>query len=187
MDSAWILSVLPQPTSWISDQIILAAFDPNGTPQTYVLEYNSAHNEEYANLRTLITESFILNASSEQFSRLVHDNYSENLPLTIGYLPYLNWRNYRELYGEEALMQLLSALWSFADTGSASWDQYHDILSMTNSGLDGAYSEGLASIFETLFLKNPDQFLSVINSVYITDVERERVATYVTYHSDHTP
>ena len=180
----WILSVQPQPADWNGNQnptLTLAAFDPNGTPQIYVLEYSKAYEEQCTNLRDWITASFTLFATPELFSRLIHDSYEENIALAISYLPYLSWRNYKEVYGEEALMPLLSALWQFADSGSADWNQYHDMLSMTDDGLDGAYSEGLSGIFEMLFARNQEQFLSVINSVYITDTERARVAAYVKY------
>ncbi len=183
-EDGWILSVHPQPADWNSSEnetIILATFDPNGTQQVYILEYNETYSEQPTNLRDWITESFTLSAAAEQFSRLIHDNLEENIALAVSYLPYLSWRNYKEVYGEDAMMQLLGALWQFADSGSANWDQYHDMLSMTNDGLDGAYSEGLSGIFEALYLKNSQQFLSVINSVYITDTERARVAAYVKY------
>lgn len=180
----WVLSVHPQPADWTGTQnpfLTLASFDPNGTPQTYVLEYSSEYSEEYAALRELIAESFTLLATAEQFSRLIHDNYEENISLAISYLPYLSWRNYREVYGEDAMMSLQGALWQFADAGNADWNQYHDILSATDDGLDGAYSEGLSAVFEALFIRNQEQFLSVINSIFITDAERARVASYVKY------
>lgn len=180
----WILSVQPQPADWNGNQnptLTLAAFDPNSTPQVYVLEYSEAYGEQFTNLRDWISESFTLFATPELFSKLVHDNYKENLALAITYLPYLSWSNYKEVYGEDAMMELLSTLWQFADAGNADWGQYHDLLSMTNDGLDGAYSEGLASVFEALFIRNYEQFLSVINSIYITDTERARVSTYVDY------
>lgn len=186
-EDGWILSVYPQPASWVTDQTVLASFDPNGTAQNYLLEYNGAYADQYAELFELIAESFALNAASGQFSRLVHDNFEENIALAVSYLPYLSWRNYREVYGEDAMMQLLDALWQFANSGSASWDQYHDLLSTTNDGLDGAYSEGLSAIFAALYLKNSEQFLSVINSEFITDTERERVAKYVKYELDSEP
>ena len=183
-EDGWILSVHPQPADWTSNQnptLTLSVFDPNGTQQVYILEYSETYSEQFVNLRDWITGSFTPLATAKQFSRLIHDNVGGNIALVVSYLPYLNWRNYRELYGEDAMMTLLGALWQFADSGSATWDQYHDMLSMTNEGLDGAYSEGLASIFEALFLKNQEQFLSVINSVFITDAERARVAAYVKY------
>lgn len=183
-EDGWLFSVHPQPADWTGCQnptLLLAEFDPNGTPQTYLLEYNSELSEKSAELWLMITDSFLLNAAPEQFSRLIHDSYKDNIALAISYLPYLSWQNYRTLYGEDVLMMLLNALWVFADAGNASWSQYHDILSTTNDGLDGAHSEGLSAIFESLYLKNSERFLSVINSAYITDTERARVAAYVKY------
>ena len=183
-ENGWILSVHPQPADWNNNQnptLTLAAFDPNGTPQVYVLEYSKVYEEQCTNLRDWIVASFTLFATPELFSHLIHDNYEENIALAISYLPYLSWRNYKEVYGEDALMMLLNALYLFADSGNADWNQYHDMLSMTNDGLDGAYSEGLSGVFEALFARNQEQFLSVVNSVYITDTERARVAAYVKY------
>lgn len=183
-ENGWLFSVHPQPADWTGNQnptLLLAEFDPNGTPQTYLLEYNSEFGEKSAELLQMIADSFALTASPEQFSHLIHDNYEKNLALAITYLPYLNWINYREVYGENSLMPLLSALWQFADSGIATWGQYHDLLSLTNDGLDGAYSEGLSAIFESLYLQNNERFLSVINSDFITNTERERVAAYVKY------
>lgn len=183
-EDGWLFSVHPQPADWTvipNPTILLAAFDPNGTPQAYLLEYSSEFSEKSTELWQMITESFALNAAPEQFSRLIHDSCEENIALAISYLPYLSWRSYREVYGEDALMPLLDALWLFADAGNATWGQYHDLLSLTNDGLDGAYSEGLSAIFEALYLRNSERFLSVINSEYITDNERARVAAYVKY------
>lgn len=192
-EEGWILSVHPQPTDWNGDTNFtwtLATFDTNGTPQNFILEYNSAYSDEFAALRLRIAESFTSFATAEQFSRLIHDNYEENLALAISYLPYLSWRNYRELYngfsddGFYELEHLQNALYVFANSGTASFDQYHDMLSMTDDGLDGAYTQNLSGIFMMLFLRNQERFLSVVNSDYITDIERARVARYVKYELD---
>lgn len=180
-EDSWLFSIQPQPADWTVTQNptrLLAEFDPNGTPQTYLLEYSSELGEESAELWQLITDSFILNAAPEQFSRLIHNSYEDNIALAISYLPYLNWYSYRELYGFSELELLQGALYQFAESGQATWGQYHDLLSLTNEGLDGASSEGLAAIFESLYLKNSERFLSVINSDYITNTERARVAAY---------
>lgn len=190
-NDGWILSVHPQPADWNSNQnptAVLASFDPNGTPQVYVLEYSEAYQEQFIDLRDWITGSFTLQATAEQFSRLIHDNYEENLALAISYLPYLSWRNYRELYDFlPGIEPLQTALWQFANSGEASWDQYHDMLSMTNDGLDGAFSQNFADILTALFTNNREQFLSVVNSVYITDTERTRIARYVKYALESEP
>lgn len=180
----WLLSITPQPSDWVhhsTPSIPLASFDTNGTPQTYSLSYNSEQSDPLSAQIESLADSFQLLATPEQFSELVYSNCRENLPLAIAYLPYLNWQNYRDTYGSEELSALLSALWRFADSGVASWDQYHDLLSMTDVGLDGAYAEGFASILQAMYQRNEEQFLSVLSSVYITDTERERVAAYVNY------
>ena len=195
-EDGWILSVHPQPADWNGDTNFtwtLATFDTNGTPQNFILEYSSAYSDEFSALRLRIAESFTSFATAEQFSRLIHDNYEENLTLAISYLPYLSWRNYGELYsgfspdGFYELEHLQNALYQFADSGTASFDQYHDMLSMTEDGLDGAFSQNLSGIFVTLFLRNQERFLSVVNSDYITDTERARVARYVKYELDSQP
>ena len=190
-EDGWILSVQPQPADWNGNQnptLTLATFDPNGTQQVYVLEYSEAYQEQFTDLRDWITASFTLQATAELFSRLIHDNYEENLALAISYLPYLNWRNYRELYDFlPGIEPLQTALWQFANSGEASWGQYHDMLSMTNDGLDGAFSQNLADIFTALFINNQERFLSVVNSVYITDTERTRIAGYVKYELESEP
>lgn len=192
-EDGWILSVHPQPADWNGDTNFtwtLATFDTNGTPQNFILEYSSTYSEAFSVLRLRIAESFTSFATAEQFSRLIHDNYEKNLALAVSYLPYLSWRNYRELYsgfspdGFYELEHLQNALYVFANSGTASFDQYHDMLSMTDDGLDGAYSQNLSGIFVMLFLRNQERFLSVVNSDYITDTERARIAQYVKYELD---
>ena len=186
-EDGWIISVYPQPADFNYTQnpfFTLAEFDPNGTAQVYILEYSRAYNEPYSFLIRMISDTFTLSASEHQFSVLIHDSCEDNMSLAISYLPYLNWSNYKKLYGEDGLMQLLSALLHFVSTELIDWNQYHDILSTSDEGLDGEYREKLASIFATLYEKNQKQFLHVVSSLYITDAERCRIAAYVPFDLD---
>ncbi len=183
----WLLSVTPQPADWNdhSDHSMpLATFDTNGTAQTYILSYNPDQSEYLSAQMESLAGSFQSKATSAQFSKLVYHSYREDIALAIAYLPYLNWQNYLETYGPDELLTLLRTLYRFADSGRASWDQYHDLLSMTDVGLDGVYAQEFGNILQTLYESNEEQFNSVIYSVYITDIERERIASYVKYRPE---
>ncbi|MBR2895915.1 MAG: hypothetical protein IKC03_09730 [Oscillospiraceae bacterium] len=117
----------------------------------------------------------------------MEDSCQNDITLSTPYLLYLNWANYSELYGESATASLLSTLCSFADGGNATWNQYHDLLSITDSGLNNTNSQKLGVLWQTLLEKNETQFLSVCNSSYISDAERSRISAYVTLPSESAP
>ena len=187
-DSSWFLQIIPQPEDWLqshpsNDQILLAAFDTNGTPHRYVLAWNGNFTTEAQ--RQAVADSFTLTLDASLVSRLVHDSYENDMAAAIAYLPYLSWQNYQETYREDAsnsdpLFDLLSALWSYADSGQATWDQYHDILSVPLDGaIDGAYATAYQDILWALYRSSPDTFASVVGSSYISQTERDNAVRWL--------
>ncbi|MBR2131607.1 MAG: M56 family metallopeptidase [Oscillospiraceae bacterium] len=190
IDDNWILSVVPQPADWNENPhktIHLTSFDFNGTPQVYTIEYNESLLESDSSVFQTISESFSLLADSSHICSLVENSYQDDITRSIPYLLYLNWESFQELYGEEAVTSLLSALCSFADSGNATWEHYHDLLSITDSGLNSTNARKLGTLWQTLLDKNEAQFLSVFNSIYISDTERSRISCYVTFPSKPAP
>lgn len=197
----WLMSVFPQPASWTAsnageDLFLLDGFDTNGTPHQYILEYRLSLDfphepaaEPYANLfqtllaqRQAVADGFRLLVTPELISQLAHDNCQSDIARTIAYLPYLSWENYRGVYGEAEMEFLLAALWSFSDSGKATWEQTHDILSVpADRAIDGAYATGYQDIFWALYQRDPQQFASVLGSVYISDTERANVLSWLRY------
>ena len=168
------LRLLTQPSQWLETNPTpaqpLATFDTNGTAQTYLLETDSPD----APLTRQIASSFRLHITPDHISRLVHDSLAEDTARAIPYLPYLSWLNYRSLYGEDGLLELLSALRLAADTGDLTWEQYHDLLSvLPDAAIDGAYAAMYGDMLQRLHDRQPRQFASVLLSPYISPTERE--------------
>ncbi len=189
----WLMSVVPQPASWaeVYDQsgTPLGEFDSSGSPYVYMLDLNpepagDSHTQSLLDQRDQLVRSFRGQTGAEDFSRLVRDAYRTDMPLAIAYLPYLNWASYDELYGEEELWNLLSALMSYVELADPDWDQYHDILSNRSryQPIDGAYATAIQEgILWPLYEKNPQRFASVLGSAYLTDDERADVLEWIRY------
>ncbi len=188
----WLMTVVPEPVEWVEDRpqsgIRLAEFqfngdrDNGGSPYFYMLDWNREPDDTEENRllnaslleqREALAASFRLLATADIFSQLVHSSYEANLPLAITYLPYLSWNNYRTLYGEDALCSLLSAVSQFAGTGEADWGQYHDIMSnRTDRAIEGTSKEAYQEMIWSLYRNNPRTFVSVLDSIYLTESER---------------
>ncbi len=197
----WLMAVHPQPVSWVEanqspQMFLLDSFDTNGTPYQYILEYRLStdfthepaaepYREQFQALldqRQAAADGFRLLTTPELVSQLIHDNYQSDMALSIAYLPYLSWESYKSAYNESEMLFLLTSLWSFADAGKASWEQVHDILSVpTDSAIDGAYATAYQDIFWALYQRNPQQFSSVLGSIYISDAERDNVFHWLRY------
>lgn len=191
-EDGWLMSVLPNPTSWAQaynrNDILLEAFDFNGSPYTYVLELNQQPG--YSRERTAalqeagreIADSFRLTATREAIAQLVHGSSASSMPLAIAYLPYLDWSCYASLYGGEEAWELLMELWSYVREGEPDWGQYHDILSSRTpsaSNVAGTYANGYPSVVWALYERSPQWFASVLGSVYLTEDERAGVLAWV--------
>ena len=180
---SWFLQILPQPEDWLEshpsdDQILLTSFTTNGTAQRYVLAWNGDFLTEAQ--RQAVADSFTLTLDAARISQLVHDSYETDMAAAIAYLPYLSWSSYRDLYGDEGLGDLLSALWSYADSGQATWNQVHDILSVpVDEAIDGAYATAYQDTLWALYRSSPDTFASVAGSVYITGAERDNAVYWL--------
>lgn len=194
-EDGWLMSVVPVPTSWADEyhrnDYILEGFDFNGSPYVYVLDISqepdltdgrymelSRHAEELAG-------SFRLRAGAAAFPRLIHDSFRDNMPLAVAYLPYLRWSDYRDIYGEDDMSQLLEALYVFIRDNDVSWGQVHDILSnrsWDDPSTDGAYATGIQEgILWELYEKDPQRFASVLGSVYLTEEERSDVVSWLRF------
>jgi len=184
--SGWLMTVVPQPTEWAEvydqDGLPLAEFNFNGSPYMYMLDlnpepvYSEETREHILSLMEQcgeVAEGFHFLAAADDISRLAHDSYEGNMPLTVAYLPYLSWDSYQEVYDEKEMFSLLSAIERFTYTGGLSWDQYHDIMSnRTTHVIDGAYAECYEAIIRNLYQQNPQQFTSVLMSSFLTEDER---------------
>ncbi|MCI9036439.1 MAG: hypothetical protein HFF80_01630 [Oscillospiraceae bacterium] len=194
-EDGWLMSVVPTPTSWADtyhrNDYILEGFDFNGSPYVYVLDINQETelaDEQYMGLFTQaegLAGSFRLRAGAAAFPRLIHDNFLGNMPLAVAYLPYLRWSDYRDIYGEDELSRLLEALYAFIRDNDVSWGQVHDILSnrfWDDPTIDGAYATGIQEgILWQLYEKDPQRFVSVLGSVYLTEDERAGVVSWLRF------
>ncbi len=190
-ERTWLMSVVPEPAGWAEtyhrQDIFLEEFNYNGSPYVYVLERDHEQEDRPLILQLMshvqeTADSFQLLGSSDFICRLVHDTYPANMPLAVAYLPYLNWSDYRAAYDGDEVFSLLDALWSYVDQHDLTWSQYHDILSNRAWGdraLDGAYAESYESTLWGLYTKQPEQFLSVLESEYITEEERAGVLNWM--------
>jgi len=197
----WLMTIHPQPASWVEasqgpQMFLLDSFDTNGTPYQYILEYRLSmdfstepaaepHRGQFQALldqRQAVADGFRLLTTPELVSQLIHDNYQSDMALAIAYLPYLSWESYKNAYNESEMQFLLTALWSFADAGKASWEQVHDMLSVpSDSAIDGAYATAYQDTFWALYQRNPQQFSSVLGSVYISEAERANALYWLRY------
>lgn len=197
----WLMSVVPQPADWVEENqgagyLTLDGFDTNGTPQCYILQYrlsdDYAHEpaaQPYAgqfqlllDQKQALADSFQLLVTPDLISRLVHERGESDPARAIPYLPYLSWRAYRDACGEAALLSLLESLWTYVGTGQADWPQYHDILSAPpDEALEGACAETYQAVLWTMYHQAPEQFASVLDSVYISPAERANALDWLRY------
>ena len=182
-DDDWFLRVLPQPEDWLEShpsdsQLPLTVFDTNGTPQRYVLAWQGDILSEAQ--RQAVAESFTLTLDAARISQLVHDSYASDMAAAIAYLPYLSWSNYRDLFGNESLESLLSALWTYAGSGEATWDQVHNIFSVpVDEAIDGTYATAYQDLLWALYRADASTFTSVLASEYLTDGERDSAVSWL--------
>lgn len=187
-DTSWFLQINPQPEDWLEShpsdtQLLLEGFDTNGTPQRYVMEWQGDFTTEAQ--RQAAADSFALTLDASLVSQLVRSSYENDMAAAIAYLPYLSWQDYKETCREDdlssdGLFDLLSALWSYADSDQATWDQYHDILSVPlDEAIDGAYATAYQDILWALYRSSPDTFASVVGSIYISETERDNAVYWL--------
>ena len=184
-----LLTVEPQPTDYVagSTQSTLAAFDLNGTAYVYqacepkVQAVLAGQEDAFLRLWDQRDQlSFQLLATEKLISRLVYSSYAGDLSTAITYLPYLSWNNYRASYGDDGLSSLLSALRTYAESGQATWDEYHDILSApVDKAIDGAYAAAYQDVLWALYHSAPDTFASVVGSEYISQTERDNAISWL--------
>ena len=182
-DSAGFLLICPQPEEWLQShpsdrQLPLAGFDTNGTAHRYVLEWSGGLLSEAQ--RQALAESFTLALDAGLISQLIHDSYENDMAAAIAYLPYLSWSSYRGLYGEEGLEDLLTALWAYAGSGEATWDQAHNILSIpVDEAIDGAYATAYQDLLWALYQADAGTFTSILGSGYLTGAERDNAVSWL--------
>lgn len=182
-NESWVLRLLTQPSQWLeehpSQAMVLGTFDTNGTIQTYLLETEDPD----APLTQQIADSFQLHVTTDMISQLIHESFKDDTAHAIQYLPYLSWLNYREHYGEYAdggLLELLGTLRDTADSGSLSWAQYHDLLSvLPDKAIDGAFATMYQDTLQALHDHNPQQFASVLLSQFISPSEQENALKWL--------
>ena len=191
-DFALLISIHPQPTSWVEanlseNMISLSSFDTNGVPHQYILEYSlsdAATRQDEELFQSLLAQvdqiGFRSSVTPELIDQLVHDSYEGDMAAAIAYLPYLSWSSYRDTYGESDMFSLLSALREYAGSGQAEWRQYHNILSVpVDSAIDGAYATAYQDVLWALYDSNPEYFAGVLGSDYITDAERNNAVYWL--------
>ena len=191
-DFALLISIHPQPTSWVEanlseNMISLGSFDTNGVPHQYILEYNlseAATRQDEELFQSLLAQvdqiGFRSSVTPELIDQLVHDSYESDMAAAIAYLPYLSWSSYRDTCGESDMFSLLSALREYAGSGQADWGQYHNILSVpVDSAIDGAYATAYQDVLWALYDSNPEYFAGVLGSDYITDAERDNAVYWL--------
>ena len=191
-DFALLISIHPQPTSWVEanlseNMISLGSFDTNGVPHQYILEYSlseAAPRQDEDLFQSLLAQvdqiGFRSSVTPELIDQLVHDSYESDMAAAIAYLPYLSWSSYRDTYGESDMFSLLSALREYAGSGQAEWRQYHNILSVpVDSAIDGAYATAYQDVLWALYDSNPEYFAGVLGSDYITDAERDNAVYWL--------
>ena len=191
-DFALLISIHPQPTSWVEanlseNMISLSSFDTNGVPHQYILEYSlseAAPRQDEDLFQSLLAQvdqiGFRSSVTPELIDQLVHDSYESDMAAAIAYLPYLSWSSYRDTCGESDMFSLLSALQEYAGSGQADWGQYHNILSVpVDSAIDGAYATAYQDVLWALYDSNPEYFAGVLGSDYITDAERDNAVYWL--------
>ena len=182
-NESWVLCLLTQPSQWLeehpSQAMVLGTFDTNGTIQTYLLETEDTD----APAAQRIAASFQLHVTADMISQLVHEHLESDPAQAIPYLPYLSWLNYREQYGEygeDGLLNLLGTLRDTADSGSLSWAQYHDLLSvLPDSAIYGTFAGMYRDILQTLHDRHPQQFASVLLSEFISPAEQKNTLAWL--------
>ena len=184
-----LLTVEPQPADYAagSAQSALAAFDCNGTAYVYQACWPQVQavleGQEDAFLRLWDQRDqlrFQLLATETLISRLVYRSCADDLSTAITYLPYLSWSSYRTSYGNDGLSSLLSALRTYAESGQATWDEYHDILSApVDEAIDGAYAAAYQDVLWALYHSAPDTFASVVGSAYLSETERDNAVYWL--------
>ena len=195
-ENGWLMRVVPQPVSWAEmysqGDIALEEFDFNGSPYLYMVELNQEPDlsRDAEKTRALmdcaqeLAEGFRLLVTEESLYTFVRDCVeNDDIRLAISYLPYLRWSGYREVCGEEGMQALLDKLYTYIQTCDVTWGETHNILSnrsLNDPAIDGAYATMIQEgILLALQEKNPEQFSSVLNSIYLTDGEREDILEWL--------
>lgn len=195
-ENGWLMRVVPQPVSWAEaysqGDIALEEFDFNGSPYLYMVELNQEPDlsRDAEKTRALmdcaqeLAEGFRLLVTEESLYTFVQDCVeNDDIGLAISYLPYLRWSGYRTVCGEEEMWALLDKLYTYIQTSDITWGETHNILSnrsLNDPAIDGAYATMIQEgILLELQKKNPEQFSSVLNSIYLTDSERADILEWL--------
>ena len=195
----WLMSIVPQPVSWAEaygqNDIALEGFNFNGSPYLYMVQVNpepslARNQEQRAKTMELmggaqaLADSFRLTLTEKDLYSFVQSCAENNeMSLAVCYLPYLDWSGYKAVCGEDGMWELLSGISAYIEEYDVTWGETHNILSnrsRNDPAIDGAYSTMIQEgILWPLYQKDPAQFSSVLNSIYLTEDERADILEWI--------
>lgn len=195
----WLMSVVPQPVSWAEEygqnDIALEGFDFNGSPYLYMVQINPEPDlarDQEGRAKTLalldcaqeLADGFRLTVTEEGLYGFVQSCVeNQEISLAVSYLPYLSWSGYKSVCGEDGMWALLNGVSAYIESCDVTWGETHNILSnrsLNDPAIDGACATMIQEgILLALREKNPEQFSSVLNSIYLTDGERADILEWL--------